>query len=89
MIKQSVDKLFEAAGFNPMDKLIESILFKFTSEVLLAKPIGVLVIKDAPSVVKALEILSSNPIELVTTVVVPGTKLISNELPQDSYLFLN
>ena len=58
---------------------MELILLKFTSEVLLANPMGELVIKEAPSVVKALVILSSNPIELVTKVVVPGTKLISND----------
>tara|TARA_Y100000991_G_C21811198_1_gene279752 strand:- start:32 stop:220 length:189 start_codon:yes stop_codon:yes gene_type:complete len=59
---------------------MESILLKFTSEVLLDKPKGVLVIKEAPSNVKELEILNSIPIELVTSAVVPGTKLISNEL---------
>tara|TARA_B100000401_G_C52544196_1_gene595329 strand:- start:111 stop:413 length:303 start_codon:yes stop_codon:yes gene_type:complete len=75
------DKSIELVRFKPTDKLMESILLKFTSEVLLAKPMGELVIKEAPSVVRALVMLSSNPIELVTIAVVPGTKLMSNELP--------
>jgi len=60
---------------------MESILLKFTREVLLDEPKGVLVIKEAPSDVNVLVILKSNPTELVTRVVVPGTKLMSNELP--------
>ena len=75
------DKSFEVIRFNPRDKLIESILLKFTREVLLDEPKGVLVIKEAPSDVNVLVILKSNPTELVTRVVVPGTKLMSNELP--------
>ena len=74
------DKSFEVIRFNPRDKLIESILLKFTREVLLDEPKGVLVIKEAPSDVNVLVILKSNPTELVTRVVVPGTKLMSNEL---------
>ena len=75
------DKSFEVIRFNPRDKLMESILLKFTREVLLDEPKGVLVIKEAPSDVNVLVILKSNPTELVTRVVVPGTKLMSNELP--------
>ena len=75
------DKSFEVLRFNPRDKLMESILLKFTKEVLLDEPKGVLVIKEAPSDVNVLVILKSNPTELVTRVVVPGTKLMSNELP--------
>ena len=75
------DKSFEVIRFNPMDKLMESILLKFTREVLLDEPKGVLVIKEAPSDVNVPVILKSNPAELVTRVVVPGTKLMSNELP--------
>ena len=75
------DKSFEVIRFNPRDKLMESILLKFTKEVLLDEPKGVLVIKEAPSDVNVLVILKSNPTELVTRVVVPGTKLMSNELP--------
>ena len=75
------DKSFEVIRFNPRDKLMESILLKLTREVLLDEPKGVLVIKEAPSDVNVLVILKSNPTELVTRVVVPGTKLISNELP--------
>ena len=74
-------KSFEVIRFNPRDKLMESILLKFTKEVLLDEPKGVLVIKEAPSDVNVLVILKSNPTELVTRVVVPGTKLMSNELP--------
>ena len=73
------DESFKVVRFNPKDKLMESILLKFTSEVLLAKPNGELVIKEAPSNVKVLVILNCNPIELVTSVVVPGTKLMLNE----------
>jgi formylmethanofuran dehydrogenase subunit E-like metal-binding protein len=75
------DKSFEVIRFNPRDKLMESILLKFTREVLLDEPKGVLVIKEAPSDVNVLVILKSNPTELVTIVVVPGTKLMSNEIP--------
>ena len=75
------DKSFEVIRFNPRDKLMESILLKFTREVLLDEPKAVLVIKEAPSDVNVLVILKSNPTELVTRVVVPGTKLMSNELP--------
>ena len=75
------EKSFEVMRFNPRDKLMESILLKFTREVLLDEPKGVLVIKEAPSDVNVLVILKSNPTELVTRVVVPGTKLMSNELP--------
>ena len=75
------EKSFEEIRFNPRDKLMESILLKFTREVLLDEPKGVLVIKEAPSDVNVLVILKSNPTELVTRVVVPGTKLMSNELP--------
>ena len=75
------DKSFEVIRFNPRDKLIESILLKFTREVLLDEPKDVLVIKEAPSDVNVLVILKSNPTELVTRVVVPGTKLMLNELP--------
>ena len=75
------DKSFEVIRFNPRDKLMESILLKFTREVLLDEPKGVLVIKEAPSDVNVLVILKSNPTELVTRVVVPGTKLMSNEIP--------
>ena len=75
------DKSFEVIRFNPRDKLMESILLKFTREVLLDEPKGVLVIKEAPSDVNVLVILKSNPTELVTRVVVPGIKLMSNELP--------
>ena len=70
------DKSFEVIRFNPRDKLMESILLKLTREVLLDEPKGVLVIKEAPSDVNVLVILKSNPTELVTRVVVPGTKLI-------------
>ena len=75
------DKSFEVIRFNPRDKLMESILLKFTREVLLDEPKGVLVIKEAPSDVNVLVILKSIPAEFVTMVVVPGTKLISNESP--------
>ena len=75
------DKSFEVIRFNPRDKLMESVLLKFTREVLLDEPKGMLVIKEAPSDVNVLVILKSNPPELVTRVVVPGTKLMSNVLP--------
>ena len=75
------DKSFEVIRFNPRDKLMESTLLKFTSEVLLDEPRGVLVINEAPSNVNVLVILKSIPAELVTMVVVPGTKLMSNESP--------
>ena len=77
----SGEELFEEVRFNPRDKLIELTLLKLTSEVLLANPIGVLVIKEAPHLYKYL-ILSSIPTELVRIVVVPGTKLMSNEFPR-------
>ena len=75
------DKSFEVIRFNPRDKLMESILLKFTREVLSDEPKGVLVIKEAPSDVNVLVMLKSKPTELVTRVVVPGTKLMSNEIP--------